>query len=383
MSPVMSAEADAGTLSGNTFCVVTGGGTAGHVLPALAIAEALVANGHRPDEIAYIGAQRGIETRLLPQTPYPHHFLDVVGLQRRLTPSNLGFPIKLVRSVGRARALLSQLRPAVVVSVGGYASFPATLAARLLRIPLVVVSYDRRPGLASRISSRFATQCAVAFEGSPLRRARHTGAPVRRDLLLLDRAAQRASARRQLGLPEDRFVIAVFGGSLGSKVLNDAVHRLVEDLRDRTDIAVRHVVGDRFLGDVATEGTGARGIMYDVIGYEDQMVQVYAAADLMITRAGASTIAELATTGMPAIIVPWAASADDHQSDNARILGEGGAAVVLSETELLQHGLTDTVVGLINDPDELRRIGAAAFTAGEAHRSGRLTQLIEEVAANR
>ena len=362
------------------FAVVTGGGTSGHVLPAIAIADALVARGHRPDEIVYIGAQRGIETRLLPQTAYPHHFLDVVGLQRRVTLSNVTFPFKLFSAIAAARRLLRRLRPAVVVSVGGYASFPATFAARLRRIPVVVVSYDRIPGLASRVTARFATVCAVAFEGSRLPRARYTGAPVRRDLILLEPAAARSAARAALGVPADRFLVAVFGGSLGSKVLNDAVTGMVEQLGDRHDIAMRHVVGDRFLGDAAAERSGATGIMYSVIGYEDQMVQVYAAADLMVTRAGASTIAELATVGMPAIIVPWAASADDHQSDNARILGEVGAAVVVAESEFTAQRLSDLVVGFADDPASLHDMARAAREAGAAHRSGRLADVIEEVA---
>jgi len=370
-------------MSGSAFAVVTGGGTSGHVLPALAIADGLVANGHRKDEIVYIGAKRGIETRLLPPTAYPHHFLDVVGLQRRLAASNLSFPFKLVRSIAQSRRLLKRLRPAVVVSVGGYASFPATFAARFRRIPVVVVSYDRIPGLASRVSARFASACAVAFEGSRLPRARYTGAPVRRDLILLDRAAGRESARRALGIPLDRFVIAAFGGSLGSKVLNEAVNALVDDLGHRTDIAVRHVVGDRFLQSAAAERSGEAGIMYDVIGYEDRMVEVYAAADLMITRAGASTIAELETAGMAAIIVPWAASADDHQTDNARILGDIGAAVVLTEADVASNGLTRSVLALVDDREHLADIAARAYASGDAHRSGRLIALIEELGASR
>jgi UDP-N-acetylglucosamine--N-acetylmuramyl-(pentapeptide) pyrophosphoryl-undecaprenol N-acetylglucosamine transferase len=362
------------------FAVVTGGGTSGHVLPAIAIADALVARGHRPDEIVYIGAQRGIETRLLPQTPYPHHFLDVVGLQRRVTASNLAFPFKLLAAIRSARQLLRRLRPAVVVSVGGYASFPATFAARLRRIPVVVVSYDRIPGLASRVSARFATVCAVAFEGSRLPRARYTGAPVRRDLILLEPGRQRAAARAALGVPADRFLVAVFGGSLGSKVLNDAVAGMVEQLADRSDLAVRHVVGDRFLAAAAAERNGATGIMYTVIGYEDHMVQVYAAADLMVTRAGASTIAELSTVGMPAIIVPWAASADDHQTDNARILGDVGAAVVVAERELSAARLSELVADLADDRTALEEMARAAHEAGAAHRSGRLADVIEEVA---
>ena len=365
------------------FAVITGGGTSGHVLPAIAIADGLVAAGHRPDEIVYVGAQRGIETRLLPATPYPHHFLDVRGLQRRVTLANLAFPFKLLLAVVAARRLLKTLRPAVVVSVGGYASFPATLAARLLRIPVVVVSYDRSPGLASRVSAKFATVSAVAFEGSRLPRAQHTGSPVRRDLILLDRTVERAAAREALGLPADRFVVAVFGGSLGSKVLNTAVSGMVEILAGRTDIAVRHVVGDRFLEDAAVLRSGETGIMYDVIGYEDRMVDVYAASDLMVTRAGASTIAELSTVGMPAVIIPWAAAAEDHQSENAEILGDVRAAVVLSEAELGASRLAGIITELARDPELLAEMSAASFAAGEAHRSGRLTALIERTARTR
>lgn len=380
-------------MSASAFAVVTGGGTAGHVVPALAIADALVAHGHRAEEIFYIGARRGIETRLLPPTPYPHRFLDVIGLQRRFTPSNLTLPVKLIKSVAQARRLLKSLRPAVVVCVGGYASFPATLAAALCRIPIVVVSYDRMPGLASRISARFATASAVSFEGSTLSRARYTGAPVRRELSSMEppgspaRIRRRAAARASMGLPDDRFVIAAFGGSLGSKVLNDAVARLVDDLRERRDLAVRHVVGERYLDQLrrpgATERPIGHGIMYDMIGYEDRMEQVYAAADLVIARAGASTVVELATVGMASILVPWAGAAGDHQSDNARMLGEAGAAVVIAQDLLGGDALTTTVRRLAGDPQAVEQLATAAYDAGEAHRSGRLTALIEEVAAGR
>ena len=141
-------------MSGETFAVVTGGGTSGHVLPALAVADALVAAGHAATGIRYVGAQRGIETRLLPGTPYPHDFLDVVGFQRRLTRQNLGFVPKMFSATQRATTMLRRWSPKVVVSVGGYASMPAVFAARRLRIPVVVVSYDRTPGRASRLAAR-------------------------------------------------------------------------------------------------------------------------------------------------------------------------------------------------------------------------------------
>ena len=365
----------------NVFALITGGGTSGHVLPAVAIADALVQGGHRPDEIVYVGAKRGIETRLVPPTGYPHHFLDVTGLQRKITAKNLTFPFKMVAAIRRAQAIVRATRPAVVVSVGGYASFPATFAARLARIPIVVVSYDRTPGLASRVSAKFATTCAVAFAGSSLPRARFTGAPVRSELIQMDRVRDRAAARVALGVPHDRFLIAVFGGSLGSQVLNQAIAGVCSALGSRSDLAIRHVVGERFLDQSGTALDGTTGMMYNVIGYESQMPQVYAAADLMITRAGAGTIAELSTVGMPAIIIPWLGAAENHQTANAQVLGGVGAAVVVSEADLSPERLTNEITRLIDQPEQLHELASMAYAAGEAHRSGRLIALIEEVAA--
>jgi len=364
------------------YALITGGGTAGHVLPALAVAEALVDRGHPVPDLHYVGAQRGIETRLVPSTGLPHTFLDVVGVQRRLDRSNLGFGPKLRRAIRDATALLRTRRPRVVVSVGGYASLPAVLAARRLRIPIVVVSYDRRPGRASQLAARFAAASAVAFLGSGLPRARLTGAPLRRAVLEVDPVRDRAAAREALALPPDRFVVLAAGGSLGSAVLNDAVRGFVALSAGRRDLAVRHVVGERFLTDDATAAAGpARdGILYTVVGYEERMPQAYAAADVVVARAGASTVAELAAIGVPSILVPWPGAAADHQTDNARSLAAVGAAVLLPESQLTPGRLAREIDQLRADPSTLPAMAAAARAAGEIHHSGRLALLIEEVA---
>jgi UDP-N-acetylglucosamine--N-acetylmuramyl-(pentapeptide) pyrophosphoryl-undecaprenol N-acetylglucosamine transferase len=372
------------------YAVVTGGGTAGHVLPALAIAEALVDRGHAVDEIHYVGARRGIETRLVPPTGHPYTFLDVVGIQRRLDRANLSFPTKLARAERRAEALLRDLRPRVVVSVGGYASLPAVFGARRLRIPIVAISYDRRPGRATQLTARFAAASAVAFEGSGLPRARLTGAPLRRAILTVDRDRDRGPSRELLGLPSDRFVLLATGGSLGSAALNDVVAAFVELNRDRADLAVRHVAGERFDAEARERAAGAGGtaaaprpgILYQVIGYEDQMPEAYAAADLVVSRAGASTVAELTAIGLPSILVPWPGAAADHQTGNARSLADVGAAVLLPETELSAARLGAELDRLRTDPGSLQAMSAAARAAGEIHRSGRLAQLIEEVASS-
>ncbi len=362
----------------STFAIVTGGGTAGHVLPALAVAGALVAAGHEAQEVHYIGCTRGMETRLLPETPYPHTFFDVVGFQRSLSRRNLGFVPKMLRARHQAIALLAELRPEVVVSVGGYASMPAVFAARKLDIPVVVVSYDRTPGRASQLASRRAAACAVSFENSSLPRATITGAPVRQEILRLDRETERGAARARLGIPDDRFLVAIMGGSLGSGVLNGAIADFVARHADDASLAVRQVAGERFAADIVELGNVENGIMHQVIGYESDMLSVYAAADLLIGRGGASTVHEVAVTGVPAILVPWADAADDHQTDNVTWLSEVGGAILLTEADL--GSLGDEIDRLRGDPDQRAALAVAARTRGEVNRSGALAQLIERVA---
>ena len=359
------------------FAVVTGGGTSGHVLPALAVADALVAAGHDSATIRYVGARRGVETRLLPDTPYPHEFLDVVGVQRRLTRANLGFVPKMARSTRAATRLLRAWQPRVVVSVGGYASMPSVFAARRLGIPVVVVSYDRTPGRASRLAARKAAACAVAFERSPLPRAELTGAPVRQAILDVDRAndAARASARRALGLEPDRFLIAVMGGSLGSGVLNEALAAYVAEHRNDARLAVLQIAGERFV-DGIHEVDGS--VQHRVVAYEDDMAAVYTACDLLIGRGGASTVHEVAVTGTPSILVPWAGSADDHQSDNVAWLSEVGGALQLRESDIDRLGAV--IDELRSDAARRSGLAEAAGRRGAIHRSGALAGLIERVA---
>jgi UDP-N-acetylglucosamine--N-acetylmuramyl-(pentapeptide) pyrophosphoryl-undecaprenol N-acetylglucosamine transferase len=358
--------------------VVTGGGTSGHVLPALAIADALVEHGCDRSAIHYVGTQRGIETTLVPPTGYPATYLDVIGLQRSITLRNLAVAPKLVRSVRAATTLLRELHPQVVVNVGGYASFPASWAATRLSIPLVVVSYDRRPGLVTRLLAVRATAVAAAFEDSTLPGAQWTGAPIRREFVHLDRARARDSARAALGVPGDRFLVGVVCGSLGASAVNEAVAELVQRWSDRADLAVHHVVGERFLTRSAPARDDPSGILYRVIGYEDRMAQLYAAADLMVTRAGAGTLAELTATGTPAIVVPWPDAAENHQLENARALADLGAVELLEQDHLDRLG--DLVESYVGDRSRLDARAGRSFVAGAHHRSTALVDLIAEVA---
>ena len=357
---------------------MTGGGTAGHVLPALAVADALVAGGRAIDDVHYIGCERGVETRLVPPTGHPHTFFDVVGFQRSLSRRNLAFLPKMWRARRAAIALLRQLAPKVVVSVGGYASMPAVFAANALDIPVVVVSYDRRPGRASQVAARRAAACAVAFEPSPLPRATLTGAPIRQQILDIDRSRDRVAARRALGVDDDRFLVAVMGGSLGSGVLNAAIADYLTTHADDAQLAVRQVAGDRFVGSVRSLDAQPEGVQHQVLGYEDDMVSVYAGADVLVGRGGASTVHEVAVTGIPAVLVPWAGAADDHQVGNVEWLSERGAAVLLTERELARLG--DEIERLRRDMSARTELSDRATDCGAVHRSGALAELVERVA---
>lgn len=360
------------------FAIVTGGGTSGHVLPALAVAEGLVARGHEPSTVHYWGCDRGIETRLLPDTPFPHRFFDVIGFQRSLSRRNVGFLPKLYRARRAAIAAMRAAPPKVVVSVGGYASMPGVLAARTLEVPVVVVSYDLLPGRASRLAARHAAACAVAFPDSPLPRATLTGAPVRQAILDVDRDRDRDEARVALGLPVDRFVVAVMGGSQGSGVLNEAVASWLSDVEADRGLAIRHAVGDRFLAGASAARDGRDGVIYQPVGYEDRMPLVYAAADVLVGRGGAGTVHEVAATGTPSILVPWSGAAEDHQRLNVEWLSDADAAILLPESEVASLGTV--IAGLRGDPDRLLAIGRRAAGRGEVHRQGALAQLVESVA---
>ena len=355
--------------------VIAGGGTSGHVLPAIAIAEMLEDRGVDASDIHIIGTVRGIDARLLGETNYDFTLLPVSGLQRSLRPkairANVSMLVRYMSARRRATAILRSVKADVVVSVGGYGSLAPMAAARRLGIRTVVVSYDSRPGLATRRQSRSADVIAVADPTSPLPGAVHAGAPVRRAIRGLDRFASRDEARRLLGIPADVFVIGVMGGSLGSALLNDVIARASEDRRLTGDFWF-HVTGERYAGSAMA---GANRI---TVPYLADMPSFYAACDIVVCRAGASTVAEISTVGVPSILVPWAGAAENHQVHNARLLADAGGAVMILEADFDVDRLVSEVVRLRDDGDLRRRIGSIASAIGEPNRRAALANLIIE-----
>lgn len=356
-------------------------------MPALAIAELLVDSGYSQNQIHMVGTMNGVETKLVPPTGIALTLLDVRGFSRKLSfvamKKNLQTVIMLRRAIDNATALLQSLKPAVVISVGGYGSVAATRAAGKLKIPVVTVSYDRLPGRATKLQARQAAATAVAYLPTKLRGAILTGAPVRRSIRNLDLTATRDAARLRLGLPKTGKVIAVTGGSLGSAFLNALIREFVEKHQDRQQLSIIHLTGERYSKSDLPTHENKTGLFYLRLPATDSMQDIYAASDLVISRAGASTIAELATVGRASILIPWKQSAENHQFHNAQWLGDSGGAIVLDEDTVSKQQICNTVNALIDDREKLLVMNQCAREAGKLHRESGLVKLISTVVNNK
>jgi UDP-N-acetylglucosamine--N-acetylmuramyl-(pentapeptide) pyrophosphoryl-undecaprenol N-acetylglucosamine transferase len=363
--------------------VICGGGTSGHVLPAVAIAEMLEDEGLNPRDIHFIGTQRGIDENILSQTLYPFTLLNVIGAKHQLTPRAVLHNVRMLLLMRRATRdacnVMRDFAPHVVVSVGGYGSLAPMQAAQKMGIPTVVVSYDSQPGLATKRQARNANVVTKSHPHSPLSNAVLVGAPIRRHLRLAGKNEINPSvkdvARVALGIPLNQFVVVVMGGSLGSALLNDVTAQLrsAEQLKS---VFWYLIAGSRYL----ENDTQPKMPNCIQVGYETRIQEVYQAADLVVSRAGASTIGEISTLGVASILVPWARAADNHQEQNARLLSEVGAAVLITEEEFSAQKAEEVISELVQHPEKLAELRKNAYLAGELNRRAELGSLIATVA---
>jgi len=363
-----------------TFAIVAGGGTAGHVLPGLAICRALVARGHAVDAIRYVGSERGLEARLVPEAGFPLTLLPGRGIQRRLSLANLGATVGILRAIVTALGLVRRLRPSVVVALGGYASVPCALAAVVLRVPVIVAEQNAVPGAANRLVGRFARACAVSFPGTPLPRPVVTGNPVRPEVLAVDRDRDGPGARAALGVGLDRRLVLVFGGSLGALRINRATVELAARWAGRADVAVHHVVGARDWDAITatTPDLAAGGLAYRAVRYETDMPRAFAAADIAVCRSGSGTCFELAAVGLPAVLVPSPVVTGDHQRANARHLAQAGGAVVVEDAELDGARLAAELDAVLGAPDRLAALAAGVRTLARPDAADAVAALAEQ-----
>lgn len=350
--------------------ILAGGGTGGHVIPALAIAHELQ---HRYSaEVLFIGTARGLENRLVPAANFPLRLVKVGALNRVSLATRVKTMFDLPRAVFAASGILNDFHPDVVIGVGGYASGPAMLAAILKHIPTVAFEPNLIPGFANRVVARFVSAAAVHFErtGEYFRNPVVTGVPVRPAFFQIPAKPYVPSGPTLL----------VFGGSQGARAINKTVPHAMPELAKRVSgVRVIHQTGERDYNDVQS-AYAQTGVSAEVHQFIDEMPAFFARADLILCRSGASTVAEIAAAGKPAVFVPFPLAADDHQRRNAEALESAGAAVVLEETKLDEVWLVDTLATLLEDPGRLARMSQAARAMAHPDAAKDIAELAAKVA---
>ncbi len=341
--------------------LIAGGGTGGHLMPALAIA-AEIARVRSDLEPVLVGAQRGIEATLLPRYPFRHYLLPAEPLYRRQWWKNFRGPWvgwRLWRAVGQ---VLERERPVLVIGTGGYAAGPVVWRAQRRGLATALQEQNAFPGLATRALSRGARQVHLGFpEGqSRLRVGRDTAVFALGNPIRPPDPGDRAAALRELGLPADRPALLVFGGSQGARALNSAVAAAIREER-LSGVSVVWGTGDAHF---AAHASLARAGHVVVRGFFDPMTTVYRAADLIVCRAGAMTVAEVCAWGKPSVLVPLPTAAADHQTVNARALAAAGASVYLPESDLSGASFAQTVTELLADATRLGSLASVARTRG-------------------
>ncbi|OYO24663.1 undecaprenyldiphospho-muramoylpentapeptide beta-N-acetylglucosaminyltransferase [Enemella dayhoffiae] len=361
--------------------VLAGGGTAGHTSPLIATAEALA--GLDPDgQRSAIGTPKGLEARVIPAAGLDLDMISPVPLPRKPSVDLLLVGPRMAKAVGEAKRVLQRRRADVLVGFGGYVSTPAYLAAKQLKVPIVVHEQNSVAGLANKVAARLTDELYTAYPETGLKGASFIGLPLRREITGLDRAAEHEEACRRFDLDPQRPVLLVSGGSQGAKSINDAVREAFGRLLEQR-IQVLHVLGRKnFSEEMMSVTDEETGTVYRPIAYVEKMEQAYAAADLMLGRAGAGTVAEVAVVGLPSILVPLP-HGNGEQARNAETLVEAGGARLLADSGLSATWLTAEVPRLINDTEELERMSRAGRDLMPANAADVLASRILAVAGSR
>ncbi len=355
--------------------LIAGGGTGGHIIPALAVARALVERHNA--EILFVGTPRGMEGRLVPQAGFNLKLIEVGPLNKVSLATRIATILKLPRSYFHCKRILREFAPGAVLGVGGYASGPGMAAALRLRIPAMALEPNAMPGLANRLVGKRVQAAAVNFASAAswFRNAEVTGIPVRPEFFSLAPPAGKDPH------------LLVFGGSQGARLFNTHLPRIVSALLDAVPgLTILHQSGARNLESTqaAYQAGGADPARWQVKPFLDDMPACFAQAHLVMSRSGASSVAELAAAGKPALLVPFAAAADEHQRRNAEAMQAAGAALMLQEKDLDTPGLLlETLVKLLADPARLAAMSAAARTQAHPAAAERIADRLAALAGHR
>lgn len=348
--------------------VIMAGGTGGHIFPGLAVAHELRARGV---PVRWLGAEGAMETRLVPQHDIAIDTLPISGVRGKGKLALLAAPFRIMRAVRAAGYALRAQQPRAVVAFGGFASGPGGLAGRLLGAPLIVHEQNRAPGMTNRILSRFARRLLVGFPGSFPAGEEWVGNPVRQVIAAIAPPDQRLAGR------SGPLRVLVLGGSQGARVLNNAVPQALAAFGDGVRVEVRHQAGEKLLAE-ARAAYAAAGVQADVTAFIADMAQAFAWADVVVSRAGASTLAELCAAGVGSILVPFAAAVDDHQTRNADYLVEHGAAILLRQDDGLAGNVQHALQQLHDDPSRRLAMAQAARGLARPDAAARIADIILE-----
>jgi UDP-N-acetylglucosamine--N-acetylmuramyl-(pentapeptide) pyrophosphoryl-undecaprenol N-acetylglucosamine transferase len=354
--------------------VLAGGGTAGHIEPALALADAL----RRRDPgigITALGTIKGLETRLVPERGFDLELIPAVPLPRKPTADLLTVPGRLAGTVRRVADVLDRVGADVVVGFGGYVALPAYFAARRRGVPIVVHEANVRPGLANRIGARLTDRIVTGSPGCRLGGGHYIGMPLRRSVATLDRAALRAEACASFGLDPARPTVLVYGGSQGARRLNEAMSAAAPAF-GAAGVQVLHAVG-RANYDAAAPSPGTPGTAYVTVPYLDRMDLAYAATDIVLSRGGMMTRAEIAAVGLPAVYVPLPIG-NGEQRLNAQPAVSAGGGLLVDDADLTGQWLTERLLPIALDRAQLDRMGAAAAALGRRDADEALVDLVLE-----
>lgn len=358
----------------STTLVIAGGGTGGHIYPAIAIAREYLARDPQR-KVVFVGTGHGLEKKLVPAAGFPLEFLSVGGLKGKSFAETVRNVLRLPAAFVGAWRILTRHRPAAVLGVGGYASGPALAVAALRGIPTLIHEQNAFPGLTNRILARFVSRVAVAFPDALPRlhcEGVVTGNPVRREFF--ETMPTSAGARRRL---------LVFGGSQGSRILNDAMSSALLFLaKQKGKLEIVHQTGP---AELETVRAAYRASAFDdarVVAYLDPMAAEMAAADLVVSRAGAMTIGELCAVGRAAVLVPFALATNNHQEVNARVVERAGGAVVITEPELKPERLAAAISSILEESERTRQMGEAARALAAPDASRNVVELIEKIQRN-
>ena len=359
--------------------LLAGGGSAGHIEPALALADAL----RRIDpgaEITCLGTERGLETRLIPLRGYPLELIPAVPMPRSVTPKLLTVPGRLAGAVNAAAAALDRTGAQVLIGFGGYVATPAYLAARRRRVPIIVHEANPKPGLANRLGARFTTHVFTGHPDTQLRNGIYIGIPIRREIAELDRLGLGDKARAHFGLRPDLPVLLVTGGSQGARSINTAVFGAAGWLRD-AGVQVLHIIGPRNGHDapVTKKGEGeAVGIPYVASPFIDRMDLAYAAADFALCRAGAMTCAELTAVGLPAAYVPLPIGNGEQRLNALPVVRHGGGMLV-ADDEVTPEWIRDVLLPVLVNIDQVADMSEAAASLGRGDADRLLAEAVIKI----